>query len=520
MIIAFTQKKEGLDISYVDENNQIAVEEIILDNGYYNYVECDKFDPNVIPDFKSFKGSHIKKESSKYFTHHNINEFFCNDIPNLFGKQFEKFNKLAEPNPFSVDIETDITDEFGYSDQHRVENSIRSIAITDKNLQSILFIVKNPKHPVINDLDMGYINSIIQESLKQHYSKYDFGTSVRIFDTEVEMLQVFIECINKHFHLIIGWNVLGYDWLYIYNRCEKLNIDIKKASPTRRLSSEKIKINAATSIEVKIPTHRIITCYMNLFQKSLIYNNLGSYSLDNISEIVLGLNKVSYNGNLRTLYEEDYLRFVAYGFMDTILVMLIHKITNLLTVDFFQSFYTGIPYQSLSQNSISEALVYQELRSENKFLLESEKSNLPKRDYQGGYVKTKTKKIVESVIGEDFKALYPNAMIAMGLSPEAKIDEIKMSGEFITNKDKKQIWFSTGFPLNEVENKKWLKYKELGYSLSPMGRIYDVSKDFLYTRIEKKLLEQRGIFQGHMSDIYLHIIPKLKEELKKRKNNL
>ena len=334
------------------------------------------------------------------------------------------------------------------------------------------------------------------------------------------MLQVFIECINKHFHLIIGWNVLGFDWMYIYNRCVKLNIDVKKASPTKRLSNKNIKINDKTSIELKIPTHRIIADYMILFKESLIYNNLGSYSLDNISEQILKLNKVSYDGNLRTLYETDYLRFLAYAFIDTILVMLIHKITNLLTVDFFQAFYTNVPYLKLSQNSISEALVYQELRSQNMFLLESEKTNSPKRDYQGGYVKEKTKKIVESVIGEDFKALYPNSMIAMGLSPEAKIDEIKMAGEFKLTKDKKQMWFSYGYPLNEFENQKWLKYKEQGYALSPMGRVYDVSKDFLYTRIEKNLLGQRGIFQGHMMDIYLNVIPKIKEEIKRRENNL
>jgi len=519
MIIDFTQKKEGLDISYVDENNQIAVEELILENGYYNYVECDEFDPTVIKDFMSFKGSHIKKESSKYFTHHNINEFINKDIPELFPIQFSKFDKLNEPNPFSVDIETDITDKFGYSTPELVENSIRSISITDKNLNSILFIVKNEAYPVINDIDKGYIQSIIQDSLKQHYVLHDYETAIRIFDSEIEMLQVFIECMNKHFHLLIGWNFLGFDWQYIFNRCIKLNVDVKKASPTRRLSQKKLKINDSTTIDLKIPTHRIIGDYMLLFKESLIYNNLGSYSLDNISESVLKLNKVTYDGNLRTLYDQDYLRFIAYAFMDTILVMLIHKATNLLTVDFFQSYYTGVPYLKLSQNSISEALVYQELRSENKFLLESEKTNLPSRKYQGGYVKTKTKKIVESVIGEDFKALYPNGMIAMGLSPEAKIDEIKMAGEFKLIKDK-QIWFSTGFPLNEIENQKWLKYKKQGYGLTPMGRIYDMSKDFLYTRIEKKLLGQRGVFQGHMLDIYLKVIPKIEAEIKKRENNL
>jgi len=505
MIIEFTQKKDAIDISYVDNKNQITVEELILKKGYYSYVECDEYDPNKIPDLRSFKNSPIKAESAKYFSHHNVNEFFMHEIPTNYPDFHEKVSKISEPNPFSVDIEVMPTDEFGYSDQEKAENPITSICITDKELNSILFIVKNPLHPEINDIDKGYIDSIIKDSLKQHYVLHEYNYNIRIFDTESEMLNVFLECINNYFHLTIGWNFLIYDWQYIFNRCQKIGIDVKKASPTRKLTNKSIDINDSTKIELKLPSHRVIADYMFLFQNSLIYNNLGSYSLDNIAELILKLHKVKYDGNLRTLYVENYLKFIGYSFIDTILVMLIHKITNLLTVDFFQSFYTGVPYLKLSQNSISEALVYQELRSNNRFLLASEKTKNVARKYAGGYVKPPLKKIVESVIGEDYKALYPNAMITMGLSPEAKIDLIK------TNND--------GIPINEEENQKWLKYKKMGYALAPTGRIYDVTTDSLYTRIEKKLLSQRNIFQGHANDIYLNILPKLKNELNKRISN-
>lgn len=518
MIIAYTQKQNAIDVSYVDENNQISVEELILEDGFYNYVECDDYDPNKIENLKSFHGSSIKKEPAKYFTHHNINEFFNVDIQKNHQKFWEKSNKLSEPNPFSCDIEIEITDKYGYSNAELAENAILSISITDIHLESILFILKNPKHTVINELDKSYINGILQESLKHQYDKYDYGFDIRMFDSEIEMLKVFIECINKHFHLIIGWNFLTYDWQYIFNRCERLGIDIKKASPTRKLSKKSIAINDATTVDLKIPTHRVISCYMLLFKESLIYNNLPSYSLNSISESILDLTKVEYEGNLRTLYDTDYLRFIAYAFIDTILVMLIHKATNLLTVDFFQSFYTSVPYMNLSQNSISEALVYQELRLDNSFLLETEKTSNAKRPYQGGYVKPPLKKIIESCLGEDFGGLYPNTIITMGLSPEAKIDEIKMAGEYHLNKDKKEIFTSYGYPLNEVENQKWLKYKKLGYCLTPLGRIYDGTKDSLYVRIEKKLLLQRKIFKGHMEDIYLNIIPNIKKELNNRKS--
>lgn len=496
MIIGYTQEKDSIKISYVSNENKIDIEDIHLEDGYFKMVECDDFDLNKIPNLVSFHGSSIKKEKAKYFVHHNINEFFNIELKK--HPKYDLFSKINVPKVFSVDIEVEISEKYGYSKQTEAKNQILSISITDESLNSILFIVKNEKHPKISDLDLIEIDNHVKESLKDYANKYDYNFDIRIFDSEIEMLNVFLECINKHFHLIIGWNILDFDWQYIFNRCLLLNIDVKKASPIRKLTKITIDINERTKINLEIPSHRIINDYMILFKQSLVYNNLGSYSLDNVSELVLNLNKLDYDGNLRELYK-DYLKFIAYAFVDTILVMLIHKATNFLIVDFFQSYYNNVPYLKLSQNSISEALVYTELRKENIFLLESEKTNSPIRGYQGGYVKPPTKKIVLACFGLDFKALYPNAMITMGLSPEAKIDKI------INGPD--------GFPINDIELKKWEKYKSLGYSLTPAGNIYDMSKDFLYTRIEKGLLNARGVFQNYAEDIYLNVIPKIENKL-------
>lgn len=506
MIIDYSQKRDSIDVSYVDEQNKIQVEELFLKgNGYYKYVECDEFDPNKIPDLKSFNGGFVKKENAKYFQHHNVNEFFNSDVPKNYPEHYAKFNPLIEPDPFSVDIEVMPTEEFGYSTEELTENPITSISFTDKNFTSILFIVKNPEHPTFDVIDRGVIDNVIQDTLKQHYSLHEYKYEIRVFDTEAEMLDVFITCMRNYFHMIIGWNFLKYDWRYIFNRCKKIGIDVKRASPTKKLSNVRIQINKDTHVDIQVPSHRILTCYMTLFKESLVYSNLASYSLDYVCEQILKLNKVSYQGNLRTLYNTNYLRFVGYSIVDTILVMLLHKATNLLTVEFFQSYYTGVPFLKLSQNSISEALVFQELKENKQFLLETDRTNNQGRKYEGGYVKTPTKKVVEAVLTEDFSGFYPNSMITVGMSPEAKIDKI------ITN--------DLGRPINEVENQKWLKYKALGYCLAPKGRIYDNTKDSLFTRIEKKLLNQRKVFRVYEDDIYLNLIPTIENKIKLITNN-
>lgn len=506
MIIDYSQKRDGIELSYVNDNGQIEIETVKLDSGYYAYVECLDSDEERIPNLKSFTGKSIKKEPAKYFFHHNINEFLTYDLKNNYPSIYEKVSKLNIPLLYSVDIETEITDEFGYSNQEKAENRILSITITDINMNSIMFVVKNPEHPVITPTDKGYIYGVIQEALGEHKSKYEYNFEVRTFETETEMLDLFLVDINKYFHVIIGWNFLGYDMIYIANRCEKLGLDLGKASPTFKTITHKLETRKHAKeeekVDVKLPLHRVIADYMMMFKKSLTYNNLESYSLNAISDKILGLSKVIYDGNLRKLYEEDYLRFIGYAFIDTILVMLIHKAVNLYNVDFFQSYYTNVPYLKISQNAISEALVYNELREQNVFLLSTEKTQPVKREYQGGFVKDPVKKISLGVFGIDFSSLYPNSINTIGISPERKVQSINVNEE--------------GWPLTKDDEDIWNAWKAQGYTLSPMGRIYDSRTDGLYPRIEKKLLAQRNEFRNYEDDIFLNII----ETLEKRKKEI
>lgn len=502
MVIDYSQKKDCIQISYVTPDSKIDVEEIYPDGGYFNYVACDDYDPDRIEGLRSFYGSAIKKQSDKFFKGHNINEFFENIIPNYYKESHERLSILNEPLPFSCDIETEITDEYGYSNQHDVENKIISISITDYHLNTMLFIVKNDKHPEFNDLDKNYINSILEDATEKYYNEYQLDNwEVVQFDTEFQMLNTFVESINKYFHMLFGWNYLDYDWQYIFNRCKKIGIDVKKASPTNSTNEQTIQINESTSITVKTPKHRIIDDYMLMFKKSYTYRSLGSFSLNDCSDIVLGLSKVAYKGNLRTLYEEDYCKFVAYALVDTILVMLIHKTTNLISVNFFQSHYSNVPYLKINQNPISDALIYKELRRQGRFLLLSEFSQEPVRNYPGGYVKPPTKKIANSVMGIDFNALYPNAMISLGLSPEAKIDVIDVD--------------DFGRPIDEENMQRWLKYKEMGFCLAPTGRIYDIREKKLFTVIEENLLNERKHYKNIKNDIYLNVSTKIEDMIQK-----
>ncbi len=510
MIVDYTQKGDKIEISYVADNGAVALEEIFIEP--YKYVECDEYDPEKIDGIKSLYGKGIKKEIAKRFEGHNINNFFVQDLKQ-FPDLFAKADKIAFPKTYSFDIETDIDPDKGYGDPRNPFNPVRSISITNEQLNSVLFIVRNPSHPEFTDVDMEVMkNKIITQLGPSYANKYEFKINVKVFDTEKELLSNFISNIRNYFHVIMGWNIYGFDIPYITSRCEKNGIDFFAASPTKgknsiTVSSKKDKNGEKQIEKIVVPNHRLFVDYMLLFKESLVYNNLGSYSLDNCSSLVLGLNKISYSGNLRTLYENDYLSFCSYAFIDTILVQLLNIETNLLTTDFFQSYYTKVPFAKLSQNSISEALIYHDLASSNQFLLESEFNthNVP-RKYQGGFVKAPTRKIVNSVMGLDFSSLYPNSINTCKISPETKVDRLQVD--------------VNGFPSTIEDQLKWDKYKEAGCVLCPTGTVYSNNPNAIYPRIEKKLIAERKIFRKCSDDIFVNIFTQIENEAKARGINL
>ena len=109
-------------------------------------------------------------------------------------------------------------------------------------MDSLLFVLKNPQQPEISEIDLIQIKSMVKQSLGEEYCNlFEYNFQIRVFDSETEMLNVFLECMNKYFHSIIGWNFVAFDWVYIYNRCVRLGIDIRKASPTFKLNDKTIK---------------------------------------------------------------------------------------------------------------------------------------------------------------------------------------------------------------------------------------------------------------------------------------
>lgn len=518
MVIDFTQNRDSVDISYVTENGKIEVENVLLEpgspNGFFRIVETTEEDPSKIPGLVSFYGNPLRKEPANRFNGLNFNEFLCHSIKDLNPTLYEKMRMLREPKPYSVDIEVLPTDEFGYSDATAAENPITSIQITNYDLTTVVFCTKNSKYALGSELkedDRMYIEAILKEAMGKYYyyggdrCKDPIKFTIKEFETETEMLVSYIAAVNKYFHMTLGWNYYGYDVPYIFNRCKRKGLDVKKMSPKNCMAPVKNSVNISLEVPIEYPQHRMAIDYMNIFKGSELYRTLDNFSLDRCSEEVLNIHKVSYEGNLRKLYNDDYLRFIAYSLLDPILVQLLNKETNLLSTYFFQSYYTELPYMKLNQNPISLSLIYKHLRDKGKFICESEYPEKISRQYIGAFVKQPTVHYVDSCMGEDFGSLYPNSMISCYLSFDNKVPDTIMMDD-------------SGHPINEFNQKKFDKYRAENCCITPMGRIYKRDDNNIYTSIEKGLLKQRKEFKKPKEDLYLNIIPMIQQEIASRKN--
>lgn len=513
MIIDFFEKKDRVELSYVSDSGSIMVDEIFMEpdsvNGFFEIIPTMDNDTDCIPNLLSYNGNPVKKVHAHYFKDFNKQEFLSNTLKTINPQLFEMAHKIAIPKLYSFDIETDITEEYGYSTPEKAENKILSISVTDEYLNTILFILKNDAVDLSkfddNIEQKGYVDCILRDALSHYYNEGGKSANeplqytIKVFNDEYTMLSTFISYINKFFHVLFGWNDYVYDWVYIMNRCKILGIDVTKASPTHSLAKEKISQNKALNIPCQYPRHRLLLDYMNIFKASLVYYNLDSYSLDSVASLVLGVGKVSYEGNLSTLYKNDYLKFVAYAFVDSIITMLIHLHSKLVVTFFFQSVYNQIPYMMLNQNPISISLIYQELRRQNKFMTSEEFIKGEYHKYDGAFVKNVVKHKSDAMIGVDFKSLYPNSMISYYLSFDTKIND--------------KILMENGKPANEQNKIKFEEYKKNGYCISPLGRIYKANSNNVISNIEKRLLKERKTFKKIKSEVYLDIIPKIEQKI-------
>lgn len=411
----YISSKKKLVVSYVDKTGNIKFKNYSWTNPK-KWVSTTEDDPSKHPHYKSWDRKRVKTEPTDNPDRYAIYEF----LDNLPEEEREILYEYNLPKIYFIDIETEIVDGFPSAEDAPTRVLSISIVYDDK---IILMGLK--------ELTLDQTEKIITDT--NDYFK-DFGASYGLkyikYDDEFDLLHSFFNKIIPQMPLMTGWNFINYDWKYLVNRARKIKkvingqehiIDPRVASPTGRL----FKLFLSNT---EVPQHRLIFDYMQLYEicdTSIKVKE--SSSLDFVSNKLVGTQKIKYNGSLQKLYEDDFVQFMYYNAVDSVLVQKIHHIRNYISIVFAISCLAKIKLvdvisytnNSLASLAITEGVLRNRFRDlENIVLFKEEKKMGESEGLSGGWVKDPVVGMNKWCTIYDFASLYPRTQMQFFIAPE------------------------------------------------------------------------------------------------------
>lgn len=414
MIVDYEYKSQKLIVSYVSDGGWIKMK-------YYNwpnpskYVICSHDDRDKDGKYVTWIGDSVKKVYTRYPDRYAVYDF----LDNLPQEEQDVLFKYVEPEIFFVDIENEILDK--KPQPHLAEGAIQSISIVNKNKVLVMGI---------DDLSEEQEKSI-KEDINNYFVKFNANYDFKFirYRNEYEMLLNFFEKYVPKMPVITGWNFTEYDWVYLVNRARKIGVDPSSSSNTKLLRPPFKRDNKSGMKKesyCELPAHRLIVDYMELYSKwDSTIKVKESESLDFVSDGILGIKKINYEGTLKTLASTDYKKFIFYNAVDSILVQKIHEKTKWIDILYGISTLSRIKaLDAYSTLPVTEGILRGKLKDHKNIILckldglngsmeESEKS------VKGGWVKDPVKGMSNWTVCYDFASLYPTCMRMFNISADS-----------------------------------------------------------------------------------------------------
>lgn len=400
--------KRALKVSYVDRNGGIGfLDWDIPENQMFSWKYTSK--QYADPYFQSYDNKPVRRVPAKKLNPFRIDEILCG-----FGQAIAPVFEMNLPKTLYIDIETEVSPSEGFITADVASLPVNTIAYCS--------------YPNVWVLSRRDLSQQSQDNIQKKISEYSHYTKDYKFHflfcgDERNMLIEFKNRI-KFWSALTGWNFLGYDWKYIINRMKMLGVPYLDISPSGTWDKFSFK-NDKFSVECEVPLHKIVYDYMLIWGKwDQSIKVKESYTLDWVSEQVLGIRKVPHNMGFDEFYRNHFEDYVFYNAVDTILVEQMDKKLRTANVWFMMAseLHTDLNATMKTIEPVHTVMVNY-LYDKGKVLPDKdEKSNAA--DYQGAFVWPTHPGIFKFIGGTDFASLYPTTMRQHLISPETYIDKL------------------------------------------------------------------------------------------------
>ena len=389
-----------------------------------------------------------------------------------------------------IDIETEMSGQFEFPKTAR--NRINMITIYDS-------LTKKYYTWSLGDCEIDFKEEPLKDMPKDNFVLYKF------YGQETNLLNHFLNWFEANSpDVLAGWNIQSFDVPYIVNRIERvlgnpdnlgtdnLSRATQRLSPVGRVRIRENNLQnerANKQAEILADIKGIFICdslvlYRDKFK---IKNPLdGGFGLSNVGEAEGLGKKIEYEGNLKTLYENDFQKFYEYNVRDVDLTRKIEekcKMSNLarMITSFGLSDYNSI-YASIGY-LVGSLTMFSRTQMKNLvFTSYKAKKDEKGEKYEGAFVFEPIPGLYKDGIATvDFNSLYPSSIRACNLSPETYVG--KISRRPIPD----QVGFESEEPI-DLDKENFEKY----YILTANNQHKVINKSELDKLIDEKCIFTRN----------------------------
>ena len=248
---------------------------------------------------------------------------------------------------------------------------------------------------------------------------------------ERQLLRQFIDEVNDFdADILIGWNVINFDFSLLQKRCDlygiKFAIGRDGRSPYWRKNANNHEQNF---IEI---AGRVVLDGIDLL-KSATYS-FSSFSLDNVAHNLLGLGKKVADVENRVQeitdnFNHDKPALAAYNLEDCRLVWLIFEKTQLLAFAQLRAQLTGLAIDRVGGSVAAFTNLYLPKLHRSGYIAPNMGDGESGLVSPGGYVMDSIPGLYDNVLVLDFKSLYPSIIRTFKIDPMGLIEGLKAVSE-------------------------------------------------------------------------------------------
>jgi DNA polymerase elongation subunit (family B) len=338
------------------------------------------------------------------------------------------------------DIETRVLPNQGFPYPDETPSAISMFQIYDNFLNKIIILAdKNISPEKKNELMAKHKNLVFRS----------FNTEEALFNAFFQMIHNLKPCI------ITAWNGNNFDFPYITNRAKKIGLHEGNLSLVNNAST-RVSINKVTN-EKEYSTNwdGIYLLDMMELYKKFTYITQISYSLENVTQVELGVGKVDYGNfkNISDFMHGDWDKFVEYGIQDVVLLDQLDKKLNLVELTRMIAYKMGVNVDD-ALGTVKPWATYLTNIGYDRGLIMPNKNESDYTGIAGGWVANPKKGKHEWIVSFDFSSLYPSTMRWNNMSPETILRDEELTTDLRLLKEK--IYYLED-PGDGLENDPWSK---------------------------------------------------------------